>query len=530
MLAARYPRPGFIGQRVFGICSDGDLMEGISHEACSLAGHLGLGNLKFFYDDNHISIDGETELSLSDNAQMRFESYGWFVQRIDGHDPAQIRAALDKAVAETERPSLIIARTHIGNGSPNKHDSEKAHGSPLGKAEVELTKKAAGWPLEPTFYVPDEVRDVFRRRAEENASVRAAWLQELESLTPEERATWQAQLAREVPANLLEELMAEALKLELKPEATRALGGKIEQIAAKACPWLVGGSADLNPSTLTFINGSPAIAKGEYAGRNIHFGIREHAMAAINNGLCLSDAFVSFGSTFLVFADYMRPAIRLAALMEQPQIFVFTHDSIFLGEDGPTHQPIEHLAALRLIPNVRVVRPADARECAAAWTYALERKDGPTVLVFTRQKLPTLERPASVTARAIVAGAHRVHDPADPKLLIVATGSEVQLAVGAAKALAAKGIAARVVSAPCLEALEDAGAEAESDVLGEEPLPRVSIEAGSTRLWRAFVGRKGLAIGIDSFGASAPDKDLAVRFGMTTEAVLARIEAWLPSV
>ncbi|MFI5302287.1 MAG: transketolase, partial [Polyangiales bacterium] len=303
MLAARFPRPGFIGQRVFGICSDGDLMEGISHEACSLAGHLGLGNLKFFYDDNHISIDGETELSLSDDAQMRFEAYGWFVQRIDGHDPSQIRAALDAAVAEHARPSLIIARTHIGHGSPNKHDSEKAHGSPLGKAEVELTKKAANWPLEPTFYVPEDVREVFRRRAEENSAVRAAWLQQLEALAPDERAAWQSHMARDVPATLIDELFAEAAKLELKPEATRALGGKLEQVAAKICPWLVGGSADLNPSTNTFILGSPAVSRGEFVGRNIHFGIREHAMAAINNGITLSDAFVSFGSTFLVFAD-----------------------------------------------------------------------------------------------------------------------------------------------------------------------------------------------------------------------------------
>jgi len=527
MMKARYPEL-YSGQRIFGICSDGDLMEGVSHEAASLAGHLGLDNLVFFYDDNHISIDGETELALSDDAAKRFEAYGWYAQRIDGHDPAAIRKALDSAIAEEKRPSIIVARTHIGNGSPNKHDSEKAHGSPLGKEEVSLTKKALGWPEEPTFFIPDEVKKVFAARAAENEKEFAAWNDKLKKLSPDAAAQWKAFVHRESPADLVSQLFAAAKEFAAKPDATRSLAGKIEQVAAKACPWLVGGSADLNPSTNTFINGSPAIEKGKFDGRNIHYGVREHAMLSINNGISLS-GFASFGSTFLIFSDYCRPAIRLAALSHIQSIPVFTHDSIFLGEDGPTHQPVEHLAALRLIPNLRVVRPADAYECAAAWAYALSRKNGPTCIILTRQKLPPIEHTAAVDPNTILAGAYRVVDPADANLVIVATGSEVQLGVAAAKALAGEGVKARVISAPCLEALEDLGDAAYEKVLPNDGLPRVSIEAGRTTHWRALVGRTGLAIGVDTFGASAPDKDLAKKYGLTPEAVTEKIRAWFKS-
>ena len=513
--------------RVFGICSDGDLMEGISHEASSLAGHLGLDNLIFFYDDNHISIDGETELALSDDAGKRFEAYGWFVQRIDGHDPKQIRAALDACLGQANgkgKPSMICARTHIANGSPNKHDKESAHGNPLGKDEVAATKKALGWPEQPTFLVPDDVRAVFDARAKENEKAHAAWQEKLQKLPADAAARWRAFSDKKRPEDLLTQLMAKAKEIDGKPEATRSLAGKIEQVVAAGCPWLVGGSADLNPSTNTFIVGSPAIEKGELGGRNIHFGVREHAMLSINNGLA-SVGFASFGSTFLIFSDYCRPAIRLAALSEQQSIYVFTHDSIFLGEDGPTHQPVEQIAALRLIPNLRVVRPADAYECAAAWAYAIERTEAPTALILTRQKLPPIER-AKLDADAIVAGAYRVLDPEGANLVIIATGSELQLAIGAAKALAADGVKARVVSAPCLEALEDRGEAAYAAVLPEDGIPRVSIEAARTTPWRAVVGRGGLAIGVDTFGASAPDKDLAVKFGLTVQAVTAKIRAW----
>jgi transketolase len=528
LLQARFPaQQGLFDFRVFGIASDGDLMEGISHEAASLAGHLGLDNLVFFYDENHISIDGETDLALSDDAAKRFEACGWYVQRIYGHDPVQIRAALDLAVAKigSGKPSLIVTRTHIGHGSPNKQDSEKSHGSPLGKDEVALTKQAAGWPEEPTFLVPDEVRKVFAERAAENAAAHDAWQRRVASLSSDEKALFEAFTAPSLPADLVERLFAKARELAGKPVATRALAGKIEQVAAALCPWLIGGSADLNPSCNTFIEGSPSVQKGKYEGRNVHYGVREHAMASINNGIAVTSAFVPFGSTFLQFADYNRPAIRLAALSHLQNVFVFTHDSIFLGEDGPTHQPVEHVAALRLIPNLRVVRPADALECAAAWAYALQRKGAPTALVLSRQALAPLDN-GHVSPDAILAGAYRLLDPADATMVIVATGSEVALAVSAAKALASDGERVRVISAPCLEALEDRGDAAYVGVLPDDGLPRVSIEAGRTVGWRAIVGRKGLAIGVDEFGHSAPDKDLAVRYGLTTEAVVARIRAW----
>jgi transketolase len=526
MLAARFPeQPDLFGYRVFGIASDGDLMEGISHEGASLAGHLGLDNLIFFYDDNEISIDGDTALALSDDAQKRFEAYGWSVQRIDGHDPAAIAKALDVAVGTRGKPSLIIARTQIGRGSPNKQGSEKAHGSPLGKDEVALTKKALGWPESETFHVPSEVRAVFEKRAAELAPLSAAWRATVAGLSPEIRARIAQFLEPEVPEGLVDALFAKAAELAQKPDATRSLAGKIEQVAARLCPWLVGGSADLAPSCNTTIEGAPAIARGAFGGRNFHYGVREHAMGSINNGIAVTSGFVPFGSTFLIFSDYMRPAIRLAALSRLQNVFVFTHDSIFLGEDGPTHQPIEQLASLRLIPGLRVWRPADAFECAAAWAYAIERKHAPTAIVLTRQKLAPIDRPFDPRAepRAILAGAHRVLDPADANIVLVATGSEVALAVSAAKAIERDGLRARVVSAPCLEALEDAGEAALHAVLPEDGLPRVSLEAGRTTAWKGVVGRDGLTIGIDDFGHSAPDKDLAVRYGLTTEAVADRI-------
>ncbi|MGZ3420706.1 MAG: transketolase [Polyangiales bacterium] len=519
--------PGHVGFRVFGICSDGDLMEGISHEAGSVAGHLGLDNLIFFYDDNHISIDGETELSLSDDAVKRFEAYGWFVQRIDGHDADQIRKALDAAVENKGKPSMIVARTHIGHGSPNKQDKESSHGSPLGKEELSLTKKALGWPEEPTFLIPDDVKKIFNDRAAELKSEYDAWQKAHAALGAAEKAKWSALWDKKVPTDLLDKLMAKAKEIGGKAEATRSLAGKIEQVVAAECPFLMGGSADLNPSTNTFIIGSPDVQKGRYDGRNVHYGVREHAMCSMNNGIAVTTGFVPFGSTFLIFSDYCRPAIRLAALSHLQNIFVFTHDSIFLGEDGPTHQPIEQIATLRMIPHLRVVRPADSYECAAAWYYAMSRSDAPTCIILTRQKLPPVERQNGVDAQAIVRGAYRVTDPKDANLVIIATGSELQLAVAAAKNLEADGVKARVVSAPCLEALEDAGAAAYQAVLPDDGLPRVSIEAGRTNVWRALVGPKGLAIGVDDFGASAPDKDLAVRYGLTPEAVTTKIRDFL---
>lgn len=525
MLAARFNQVAPISTaRVFGIASDGDLMEGVSAEAASLAGHLGLDNLIFFYDDNKITIDGETELAFSEDVGRRYEAYGWHVQRIDGHDHDQIRAALDAAIAVEGRPKLIVARTHIGIGSPNKQDSHKAHGEPLGADEVKLTKQNIGWPVEPTFLVPEEVRAIFTRRAEEGRAAHAAWQAAAAKLTQaggELADLHQRLMRRDVPSDLLEELVKVA---PAKDGATRAHSGVIEQRVAALVPSLAGGSADLNPSTKTYIEGSPAIAAGRYEGRNVHFGIREHAMGAFVNGVALSDGFIPFGSTFLVFADYMRPAIRLAALSHLQALFIFTHDSIYLGEDGPTHQPVEHLWALRLIPNLDVVRPCDALECAAAWAYALERRRGPTAFALTRQKVRNIPRPEGFDPRLMLRGAYAIADAAEPTLVIIASGSEVEVAVDLKAKLDAEGERVRVVSAPCWQQFERQE-QAYRDAVLPPGVRRVVIEAGVTYPWRGVVGERGLVIGRDDFGASAPDKVLQKEFGFTPDAIAAKIRS-----
>jgi transketolase len=525
MIAARVGE-SVASARVFGIASDGDIQEGISSEASSLAGHLGLDNLVFFYDDNRITIDGKTDLSMSEDVGRRYEAYGWFVQTIDGHDHVQIREALDRAVAEPSRPSLIIARTIIGNGSPNKANSSKAHGEPLGHKEVLATKEAIGWPAEPAFLVPGDVRELFLSRGLEGKRLHDEWKLAMHALAesnPEATKLHDKLLAREVPANLFEELCKAAPR---KDGATRAHAGVIEQKAAALVPSLVGGSADLNPSTKTYIENSPAIQKGSFSGRNIHFGVREHGMGAFVNGLALSSAFIPFGSTFLVFADYMRASIRLAALSHLQSVFVFTHDSFFLGEDGPTHQPIEHLWSLRIIPNLDVVRPADSLECAAAWAHALLRRKGPTVLALSRQKVPELARPEGFDASLMLRGGYVLADSAvnPPAVVVIATGSEVSLALDAKKILDAEGDRVRVVSMPCLEQFLRQDQAYREEVL-PTGVPRVVIEAGVTTPWRSIVGDKGLVIGRDDFGASAPDKDLAVAFGFTPEVVAGKIRS-----
>ncbi len=526
MLGARFNAHGPIATgRVFGLCSDGDMMEGISGEAGSLAGHLGLDNLVFFYDDNHITIDGNTSLAFSEDVGKRYEAYGWFVQHIDGHDHAQIREALDKAVAEPARPSLIVARTHIGIGSP-KQDSEKAHGEPLGEKAMHATKVALGWPETP-FYVPETVRALFAERAEDGKKEHAAWKKTVAAFTAKGGPAadlYGKIMARAVPANLFEELCKAA---PTKDAATRAQGGVVEQRAAALVPSLVGGSADLNPSTKTYIEGSEAISKGHFEGRNVHFGIREHAMGAFVNGMAVSDGFIPFGSTFLIFSDYMRPAIRLAALSHLQSIFVYTHDSVYLGEDGPTHQPVEHYWALRLIPNLDFVRPCDALECAMAWTHALERRTGPTAIALSRQKLANLPRPDGFDNRTMLKGAYVLADAKDPTIIVIATGSEVEVAVGAKKILDEKGERVRVVSAPCWTLFERQDAAYRDSVLPRGPR-RVAIEIGVTEPWRGVVGLDGLVIGHDTFGASAPDKVLAKEFGFTPEAVAAKIRAAKP--
>ncbi len=513
---------GNVGARVFGICSDGDLMEGVSGEASSLAGHLGLDNLIFFYDDNKITIDGDTDLAFSEDVRKRYEAYGWATWVIDGHDHAAIQKALDEAVLHVGQPKMIVARTHIGIGSPNKQDSHKAHGEPLGANEVKLTKEKAGWPLE-TFYVPKEVYGLFEERAKDGAQARQAWERGMAALPADVQAAWAALSKRLVPENLLAELVAAAPKKEV---ATRVSAGLVEQRAAALVPSLVGGSADLNPSTKTFIEGSPAVKRGEFAGRNIHFGIREHAMGAIVNGMAMTEGFIPFGSTFLVFSDYMRPTIRIAAISHLQSLFVFTHDSLYLGEDGPTHQPVEHVWALRLIPNVDVVRPADSLECAAAWAHALGRTKGPTVFALTRQNLPLLERAAGFDPADMLKGGYVLADATDPTCVLVATGSEVALAVGAKSVLDAAGERVRVVSMPCLEAFLRQDAEYRESVL-PKGVRRISIELGVTAPWRGIVGDDGLAIGHDGFGYSAPAGVIAKELGFVPDAIAAKVRSFL---
>jgi transketolase len=534
MNAARYGEELF-GTRVFAICSDGDLMEGVAHEATSIAGHLGLGNLVLVYDDNRITIEGPTSLAFSDDVAARFAAVGWHVQHVDGHDIEAVDDAVAAAVAEDARPSLIVARTHLAHGAPHAEDTAEAHGAPLGPEEVRATKDAHGWPLEPTFLVPSEARLHWRasalrhQRAYEDWQARfAAW----RAADPARAAAWDAARTKALPDDLEAQLLA---AVGDAADATRVLGSKVLQAAGALVPHLVGGSADLDPSTKTAIRGGGSVARDAFGGRTFHFGIREHGMAAILNGLALDGGWVPYGSTFLVFSDYLRPSLRLAALMGQQVIHVYTHDSIHLGEDGPTHQPVEHLAALRLIPGVHVGRPADGPETAVAWARALRRKDGPTALALTRQKLPALPRPGGVDAAAIARGGYVLLETAGADgagtaggadVTLVATGSEVALALAAAQRLAATGIAARVVSMPCVEAFAAQEAAWRDAVL--PPGARcVSLELGRSGPWAEIVGREALRIGFDRFGASAPAEVLAREFGFTPEAVAERVRRWL---
>ncbi len=528
MLAARFNDDDFqpVTHRVFVLASDGDLMEGVSGEASSIAGHLRIGNIVVLYDDNRVSIEGPTSLAYSEDAGRRYEGYGWHVQRLDGHDHEAAAEAIEAAIAEEGRPSLIVCRTHIAHGAPGKQDSHEAHGAPLGPDETRATKEALSWPLEPTFLVPDRVKAFFRERAVEGTAFRTAWEQrfrEWRKARPEKAALWDAIWERKVPKDVTDRL------LEVAPKgaaATREHGRDVLQKAAEIVPALVGGSADLAPSTLTIIQGSPSVAPGEYAGRNLHFGVREHGMGAILNGFVYHGGFRPYGATFLVFSDYMRPSIRLAAISGLPVIYVFTHDSVFLGEDGPTHEPVEQLWALRLIPNLRVFRPADGYETALAWGMALERKDGPTALSLTRQKVPAIERTATGELSDPRRGAYLIAGEENPEAIVAGTGSELQLAVAARKALAALGKRINVVSIPCVEVFHEQDADYRN-ALFPRGVPVATIEAGRTDPWRALTGPDGLNIGIDRFGASAPWTVIAEKLGFTPDAVTARIREWL---
>jgi transketolase len=514
--------------RVYAIASDGDLMEGVSAEASSIAGHLGLSNLIVIWDDNRITIEGETELAFTEDVGARYEAYGWYVQRIDGHNHAEIRLALDKAKAETSRPSFIVARTHIANGAPHAHDTAEAHGSPLGKDEIAATKKAMGWDPEKQFYVPAEVYELFKQRAEDNVKEHAAWTARIDAwrkANGDLAKQYDAFAVKTVPADLYDQLLK---ALPEKEDATRNLSNAIQQTVAKLVPSLIGGSADLAPSTKTLIKGSGSVARHKFEGRNMHFGIREHGMGAICNGMALFGGIIPYGATFLIFNDYMRPSVRLSALMEQQCLWIYTHDSIFLGEDGPTHQSIEQLWSMRLQPHVAVCRPADALETAAAWAIALDRKKGPTSFALSRQKLPNIKRDASFDPKSALKGMYVAQEATGgkPDMILIASGSELQLAVGAREKLEAQGHKVRVVSALCLEVFQ-AQDQGYRDAVLPKGARRVSIEAGRTDPWRAWVGSDGLAIGIDHFGASAPDKVLGKQFGFTVDAVLEKIQGWL---
>jgi transketolase len=531
MAAARFNREGLsvVDHRVYAIASDGDLMEGVSSEAASLAGHLKLGNLVVLYDDNRITIEGRTELAFSEDVAQRFGAAGWHTVRADGHDPDAVAAALQAAVDETERPTLVLARTHIGHGSPGKHDSAEAHGAPLGPEETARTKQALGWPVDRDFFVPEGVREAFAERAAELRTGYEAWqkrFREWQDRHPGLAETWRAMHDKRVPKDLEDQLVS---GLAGKPSATRLHGGRVLQKAAAAMPGLAGGSADLTPSTKTAIDGSPSVGPGRFEGRNLHFGIREHAMGGLMNGMALYGGFIPYGSTFLVFSDYMRPSIRLAAILCVQVVYVFTHDSIFVGEDGPTHQPIEHLAVLRAIPGLTVIRPADGLETALAWAYALRKQDGPTAICLTRQTVPELPHAAGQDRNEPMKGGYVVvrEKGRRPDVVLVATGSEVGVAVEAAERLAAAGKDARVVSMPCLSVFEKQLDSYRESVLPQDGTPVAVVEAGVSMGWYGLTRSPMLFIGMNRFGASAPAEALAEKFGFTGPSVAEKVGEWM---
>ena len=525
LLAARFNRPGYdiVDHFTYAIVSDGDLMEGISHEAAALAGHLGLGKIIYLYDDNRISIDGPTSLSYSDDVAMRFAGYHWHVQRVNGHDREAVADAIRAAQRETKRPSLIICRTHIGYGSPNKQDTAEAHGSPLGPEEVRLTKRALGWPEDAEFLVPDEARAVYGRAIEEGAQREQGWrdlFARYRAAYPDLAAEFERALAGELPAGWEDSLPV--FKAGEKDIATRAASGKVLDALVPVIPELVGGSADLTPSNNTRAKGVTDVKPHDFSGRYIRFGVREHGMGGILNGLALHGGIIPFGGTFMVFSDYMRPSVRLAAIMQTKVVFVFTHDSIFVGEDGPTHEPVEHLAALRAIPGLVVIRPADANETVEAWKVALTRS-GPTALALSRQNLPILDRSQLAPASELAKGGYVLADAdgGQPDVILIATGSEVAVALEARQMLAAEGIGARVVNLPSWELFEAQPQAYREAVLPPAITRRVGIEAAVRLGWDRYIGPQGVFIGLDRYGASAPYKVLAEKFGFTAANVAA---------
>ncbi|MFA6597436.1 MAG: transketolase [Ignavibacteriaceae bacterium] len=513
---------------IYGICSDGELMEGISHEAASLAGHLKLGKLIFFYDDNGISIDGKTSLSFSENIEQRFEAYGWHVEHIsDVNDPSQIETALLNAQID-ERPSLIITKTHIGFGSPNKQDTSSVHGSPLGDEEIKLTKKNLGWEYEESFFVPEEVKNHFEEAKKKHQQGEDEWNELFAKY--KEKYPQEAKFFLEVMSgNFGEEWISKLPTFvdDGKKLATRQASGKTINAIAASLPTFIGGSADLAPSNNTYLNGYPAFSKDDRSGRNFHFGIREHAMASLMSGMAMYGGVIPFGGTFLVFSDYLRPAIRLAALSKIKVIYVFTHDTIGLGEDGPTHQPVEHLASLRAIPGLVVLRPADANETASAWKFAIQHKGGPVALLLTRQGLPVLDQSKYPSSDNLFNGAYILKDADKPEIILMASGSEVEIILKAAEKLESEGKKVRVVSFPSWELFELQSEEYKNSVLPKKVKARIAVEAGVAQGWHKYTGDGGKIISIETYGASAPYEILYEKYGITVENILQASKALL---
>jgi transketolase len=530
-LAARYNKPGFdlFNYKIYAICSDGDLMEGVASEAASLAGHLELGNIIYIYDDNHISIEGDTDITFNEDVAKRFEAYGWHVQVVnDANDIDGLSNAINNAKVETSKPSLIKVRSHIAYGSPNKVDTAGAHGSPLGADEIKLVKKFFGFDPEQSFVVPDEVLNYYRKCGEKGAGIEQKWndlYKAYKEKFPELAAEYEQAVSGELPKGWDANLPV------FKPEgkmATRQASGKVLNAIAAKLPNLIGGAADLAPSTDTNLKDYDSFTVEKRDGRNFHFGIREHAMGSALNGMALTKGIIPFGATFLMFSEYMRPPIRLAAIMKIRPIFVYTHDSIGLGEDGTTHQPIEQLISLRSIPNIVVLRPADANETAQAWRVALEHKDGPVVLVFTRQGLPIIDQDKYGKATGLEKGAYILSDSEKtPQVILMATGSEVSLIMSAQAKLAEEGIQARVVSMPSWELFEKQDAAYKESVFPKAIRKRLAVEAGSPLGWHKYVTDEGDIIAMHTFGESAPAEELFKEFGFTVENVVKKTKALL---
>ncbi|MBS1644857.1 MAG: transketolase [Bacteroidetes bacterium] len=520
-----------VDHRTFVFCGDGDLMEGASHEAASLAGHLGLGKLIFLYDNNHITIEGHTNLTYDDDVAKRFEAYNWHVLKLDDEGVAQdvgkITQAFQAAIAVDDKPSIIILRSLIGYGSPNKQDTSAVHGSPLGAAELKLTKEFYGWPLAPEFLVPDEVKEFMGRAVTAGAAAESRWnelLQELHTTHPDLGTSFQQYLNQELPLG-----WADQLPIYSPSDgavATRKVSTDVLHAVSKQFPWLIGGSADLGESTATFNEQSGYLSKAAYQNRNIDWGIREHVMCAASYGMMVHGGVRPYAATYFVFTDYAKPAIRIAAIMKMPVIYIMTHDSIGLGEDGTTHQPIEQLITFRATPNIATIRPADANEAVEAWKAALERKDGPTMLVLTRQKVPVLDRSKYAGATGLHKGAYILSKEKgiSPQAIVMSTGSEVQWALQAQELLWQEGIDIRVVSMPCWKFFRTQSKSYHEEVLPKAVKARVAIEAAAPEGWHEWVGADGIVIGMSTFGESAPAQDLFKHFGFTAEHVVAQVK------